>query len=88
MTTYHSSLAEHHRVLDELSFRREIEAVVEEFRPVVSYELVTERTDFAVHDQGFGIQVCESEDGHCRGIVAAAALQSNEAVLETQVSNP
>jgi hypothetical protein len=66
MITYHSSLAENQRVFNELSFRREIEAVVEEFRPVVSHKLVTKGTDFAVHDEGFSIEVCESEDGHGR----------------------
>jgi hypothetical protein len=55
MTTYHSSLAENQRVFNELSFWREIEAIVEELRPVVSHKLITKGTDFTVHDQGFGI---------------------------------
>jgi hypothetical protein len=50
MTTYHSSLAENQRVFDKLSFRREIEAIIEEFRPMISHKLITKGTDFAVHD--------------------------------------
>ena len=64
--TYHSSLAENQRILNELSFRREIEAVVEELRPVVSHKLIAKGTDFAIHNQGFGIQMCKSEDSHGR----------------------
>lgn len=54
---------------------------------MVSHKLITKGTNLAVHGQGFSIQVCEPEDGHGRRIVAAAALQSDEAVLRTQVSD-
>lgn len=29
---------------------------------MVGHKLVTKGTDFAIHDQGFSIQVCDSED--------------------------
>jgi hypothetical protein len=64
MTKAESTPATTDTVLKERDYS--LEAVVEEFRPVVSHKLVTKGTDFAVHDQGFGIQVCESEDCHGR----------------------
>lgn len=83
MTTYHSSLAENQGVFNKLSFRREVESRIEEFRPVVSHKLITKGKNLAVHGQGFSIQVCEPEDGHGRRIITATALQSDKAVLRT-----
>lgn len=81
--TYHAALGEHQRVLNELSLRGEVETVVQKLGPVVSDELVAERADFAVHNEGLSVQVSKSEDGHSGGVVAATALQTNETVLDS-----
>ena len=53
--TYDSFLAKDQRILDEFAFWRKVEPIVELFGPVMRHELVAQATDFAVHDEGFGV---------------------------------
>ena len=80
--TYNSFLTKHQRILNELALGREVKPVVEQFRPIMRHELIAQATDFAVHGEGFGVQMGEAEDGHGGGVVAASAFEADEAVLD------
>jgi len=47
-STYHSSLAEYQRILDELALRGEVKAVVQQLRPAMCDELITQRPHLTV----------------------------------------
>jgi hypothetical protein len=76
------ALREEQAVLDELALRAEVHAVVELVAPVVADELVAQVAHLGVHDKAFEVEMGEAEDGHGRGVVAAAGLEADEAVLD------
>ena len=80
--TYDPFLTEDQRILNEFALGREVEPVVEQFGPVMRHELIAQAPDFAVHSEGFGVQMGEAEDGHGGGVVAASAFEADEAVLD------
>ena len=67
---------------EELTFRREVQTIVEDTGPTDGDELVAESTDFAVQGESFEIHVCRTEDGQTRGLITAAALQADEAIFD------
>lgn len=75
-------LREQQRVLDELTLGREVHAVVELVAPVVADELVAEGAHLGVHDEALEVEMGEAENGHGGGVVAAAGLEADEAVLD------
>lgn len=75
-------LAEEEGVLDELAFGGEVHAVVKEGGPGVCDELIPQCANLAIEDETFQIHMCQSENSHSGRIVAATALESDEAVLD------
>jgi len=75
-------LGEHERILHKLALRTEVLAVVEQVTPRMRDELVTERADFAVHDQTLEVHVGVAQDRHGRGVVAAAGFEADVAIFD------
>ena len=48
----------------------------------MAHELVTQVAHLSIHDQTLEIQMCKTQDGHRWGVVAAAGLEANEAILD------
>jgi hypothetical protein len=69
------------RLLQELTLRREVQTVVKDLSVVESDELITKSPDLTVKNKTLEIDVCRSEAGQARGLVAATRLETNEAVL-------
>ena len=65
--TVDTLLTELETVLDELTLRAEVVAVVELDRPVVGDELITESADLAVQDETLKVKMSSTEDSHSRG---------------------
>lgn len=69
-------------LLEELTLRREVEAVVEDLGVVVGDELVTESADLTVEDETLEINVGAAEDGETGSLVASTGLEADKAVLD------
>ena len=80
--TVDTALREQQAVLDKLTLRREVHAIVQLVAPVVRDELIAQVADLCVHDQTLKIQMCEAKDGHGGRVVATAGLQTDETILD------
>lgn len=49
---------------------------------MVRHELVTDAADLCVHDETLEIKMCETEDSHGGGVVAAAGFEADETVFD------
>ena len=67
--------------LEELTLGGEVEAVVQDLGVVDGDKLVTESTDFTVHNETLEVNVSSAQKSETRGLVAATRLDTNETVL-------
>ena len=57
MVAYHMSLGEYKGVFDKLSFRGEIETLVQKFRPIMGNELISKGAHGTIQNEAFGIKM-------------------------------
>ena len=71
-------------LIEPLTLRREVHAVVEALRPLDGHKLVSELADLGVEDKTLKIKVGKTSNGQPRGVIAATALESDKSVLDTK----
>ena len=79
--TLNLALRELDGVLNELTLRAEVHAVVDGGRPVLS-KTVTDGSNLGVEDKTLKVDVSLSKDGKTGGVVASSALQADESRLD------
>jgi hypothetical protein len=70
-------------LIEPLTLRGEIHAIVKALGPLDSHKLIPKLADLRVKDKTLEIDVSKAGDGETRGVVATSALESNPSVLDT-----